>query len=243
MKKIAIILSAVLAMTAFSGCKKSEKSGDKIDMTKPEGVVLKLYEDLFEGNLGDYDEYALEADEEDEEAWETLQELSIKGMFTEAMTEEFGLPEEVSADLVDVIIDSIEYEVVEVEEDGDTAEVTVAVLSPDFENMEFDEEDMMKEAMGVDPSTMTEEEALEWLEELGINQYSTEEEMTEAVFDKYADEIVDYFADAIKNADKVKTEEGTVTVVKNDDGEWRITDGEAIEKLDPAGGIKNKLSL
>lgn len=231
MKKLSIILAMMLAMTTFAGCEKEDeksetkketkvedkadkKSDKKAEEDSPESIVEAFLDDAFAQTLGDYEDYfAEDADAEDDfEAFKTM-EFATEGvdMIVEAVGDELG------EEFISAIYDALEYEVVDVKEDGDTAEVTISLKAPDFENLEMDEEEMMIEVMGIDPSTATEDEILEWMEENGIDENSTDEDMMEI----FGQGMVDYMIEVMNDADKVE-EEVVYTVVKNDDGEWKI---------------------
>ena len=232
MKKLSIILAMMLAMTTFAGCEKEDeksetkketkvedkadkKSDKKAEEDSPESIVEAFLDDAFSQSLGDYEDYFTEdADAEDD--FDSFKDMDFIGDDVDALTEMFG--EDLGEDMIDSIYDTFEYEVEDVEVDGDEAEVTITLKSPDFENLEIDEEEMMAEVMGIDLETATEDELLEWLEDNGLDENSTEEDIMEVI----GEDLVDYIIDVMKDADKVE-EESVFTVVKNDDGEWRIS--------------------
>ena len=235
MKKLSIVLALMLAMTAFTGCEKEDDKGSKKEETKteqkqdtkkkdkkkdkekevaPEEIVEAFLDDAFSQNLGDFEDYFAE-DSDEEDSFNEFKNLEFAGDGVDVIIETFG--EELGDEMISAVYDSFEYEVVDVKEDGDTAEVTVSLKSPDFQNMEFDEEELLIEVMGIDPSTATEDDILEWMEENGLDENSTEEDMMEVFGPAFVDYMVEVMADADKTED-----ESVFTVVKTDDDKWEI---------------------
>lgn len=231
MKKLSIILAMLLALTTFSGCEmggdKSEKKEDKEVVEQkdkkakdsveeeedgPETIVDAFFSDAFARELGDYEDYFLE-DADAEEDFETFKNMDFVGDIA-SITAIFG---DSGEELIDAIYGTMEYEIGDVEEDGDAAEVTVTLKAPDFDNVEVDEEDILLEVMGLDPETATEEELMDWMEENGLDENSTDEEVMEV----FGEDLLDYIVKVFEDAEKTE-EEFIYVVEKNDDGEWRI---------------------
>lgn len=216
MKKLSIILAAMLAMTSFAGCQKKEEE-KKADTSKPEAIVEKYCDDLLANDLGDYEDYFSEDADVDKDEFAEGDLIGAMMADMPSEYEDFWGEKEVEK-VADAILETAEYEIAEVEEDGDESKVTVATTMADTDAFgNIDGTELVLESMGLDPETATEEDLYEALEKYGLDENSTEEEVMEAI----ADDMIDYIIDMIKDADTVENE-SVYTVVKNDDGEWRI---------------------
>ncbi len=221
--------------------KDTEKDTEKDEKTKPakedkeEEEEVANPEEAFENCMSAF----LEADfvaaakymtEDGEAELEEVAEEMLAGFeeFSE-IGAEIGLDEETMEDymatLYAAVLVSMEYEVTDSDIDDDEATVEYILKTPDFENLEIDEDDMMV-AIGLDSEEALMELAAEGLG-VSVDEVEeavadmSEEELIQVLIDPMMTKIIDYVAEVILDAEKVETE-SVATLVLEDD-QWLVS--------------------
>ncbi|MBE7033986.1 MAG: hypothetical protein E7406_07155 [Ruminococcaceae bacterium] len=253
-KRILALIMAFAMVFAFAACSKEDK-GEKKPVTKdtvvtengPEAVVEDFMSALcaLDVKPGDYEKYFV-ADAELEAGYEELAgEFSgLSESFMEGMGE---VAEYFGAEDLDNMIDavtekvtsSLSYEIVDVKENNGSAEITVVVSAPDFENINTDDDAVIMEAMtqafGFDMNDTT---ALmeKWMEKEGITSeaelmeklanVTSEDEIMEMIISAFSKEfndfIIIYMDMLLEDADTV--ENTFVLVVEKQGEDWKIVE-------------------
>lgn len=240
MKKIAklfaLLLALLMAVTSLTACKKEvvnegektsqssenkksdkkaeKKNNDKADVEE----AVTAYLDAVFGF--DFEEAAKYVPDDEKDALESID-------LTEGFegVEEFGLTEKDVNKILDKLSDKLAYEILDIEVDGDEAEVTVDASTAenmgDLEDyVDFDEETammMLIEKMGYS--------SMEDFETAANNGDVSEEDMIPYI----GEVIMDIAFEAIDNME-LDTEEQTIKLEKID-GEWIIVDDDIAEGL------------
>ena len=226
MKKItklfAILLALLMAVTSLTACKKEEENGgekpssstqskkkeknnDKADVEE----AVSAYLDAVFGF--DFEEAAKYVSDDEKD---TIESIDIMEGIEEV--EEYGLTEKDVNKIFDKLSDKLTYEILDIEVDGDEAEVTVEASAVedigDLEDyVDFDEETammMLIEKMGYS--------SMEDFETAANNGDVSEEDMIPYI----GEVIMDIAFEAIDNIE-LDTQEQTIKLEKND-GEWII---------------------
>ena len=209
MKKLLIIMAIILSMSMVTGCQ-SEDTG-----IAPEEIVKTFFDDAFSRNLGAYENYFVE-DSNEHEAYDEFKNLDSATGSIKEITDMLG--EESASEVINAIYDLFDYEIVNVTKEKDSAIIEVTMTMPDFDKVEFNEEEMLKLVMGIDVENATEDEILAWMSEKGLNPESSEEEVITAL----SEDLVKYIIDVMKNA-PMTDEKGFVSVERTEDGGWKIS--------------------
>ncbi|MBO4897625.1 MAG: hypothetical protein J5590_04950 [Clostridia bacterium] len=236
-KKLLCILISAMLLFALAACGntgsssegKKDGAGQKSDKDIVEGVVTDYMDVLCDLNLKeastylDLDEDAkLPFEDEDDFVDKVFEEALASNEMFEGLEEEFQPIIEI---VRDAIKDSLEYEILETDVDGDEATVKInfTVIDTDavnFDNIDFDDVDFDFEGY-----------FQELLESGAISESSSQDEMLKAFMPKIVELMSDKFQETLDNADTT-TDEIELKLEKSGD-KWIITDpGETFDSFD-----------
>ncbi|MBE7049484.1 MAG: hypothetical protein E7394_01790 [Ruminococcaceae bacterium] len=232
-KLLALLLALLMVATAFTACKeeetkdepsktgnsKVEKPEKNNDGSEVEEVVTAYLDAAVEFDFEEAAKY-VSADSDSKEA---LENINIMEGFEGA--EEFGLTEKDLKKILDKLSEKMTYEILEVEVDGDEAEVTVEVPNADEMGDITDYVDMDEEALTMKLIEKMGYSSMEEFELAATNGEVTEQDMVSYV----GEVIMDVATEAIDNME-LGTQEETITLEKID-GDWLIVDDSFAEGL------------
>ena len=237
-KILSLVLSVIMVASCFIACSKEEPAdkqntevktskttdvanGEVKESTKKDDAkeVEKVAEDFFEtfqkGDLEGIADFFEEDSDAYDEFFKAFEIADIESFFDGA--EDIGLSESDIEDILssafEKLFGELDYDIKDIEVDGDEAEVEYEISLPDYSKVDIESVDM--------DSLM-----MEALEELDLSQTElakmTEQELIEIIMEPAMEKLFDTFIDEAKDADKLE-ESGTLVFEKIDD-EWLIVE-------------------
>lgn len=231
MKKLLSIVTILAVCSSMAvGCGKKDDTASKSNDTKteqkvskkastPKDTIEKAMDSLIALNFDKLADYMV-----DEDAVSELTEEfdTITSSFTEL--EDMGMESSDIDNLLTSITGTIEYEILDCEENDDNASVTISLSIPDFDSIDFSDTDLLMEMLGVS----SEEELLtKYTDVSSVDELAEMDE--DELNDVQADLMSGMMADFAKNMSKIVKdvemidEEITFELVK-EDGKWLISD-------------------
>ena len=194
------------------------KKAAKDDAAEVEEVAEDFFKTFQSGDLEALSEFFADDSGAYDELMSSFDMGDIEDMT--AAIEELGLSENEVADMVGkmfgTIFGELDYEIKDVDVDGDEAEVEFEMSYPDYEAVDesaLDMDSLMMEVLEDSGYTM---------EELSKMTKDDLKELMPEIVGTVFEELIDTMVDAAKDAG-LKTKKGTFTF-ENIDGEWLITE-------------------
>lgn len=219
MKKIVSVLTGIVLLASLTAC---GGNGGKLSSKAcpAEKTVDGFMQALVTYDWDDLDDYTSGSDVSGEltdgldEITEGLESLASLGIDTDKINE-----------VMKKVMGTIEYKIVKCDDDEESAEVLVEVSVPDFDSIDFDDEEVLMDLLGVsDEEEMLEKYTGKTMDELYDIDEDEAEELMADMISKMIDDMADGLVDMIEDGDKL--EEQVTFTVEAEDGEWLISEVE-----------------
>lgn len=220
MKKIVSVLTGIALLASLTACGGNGGSGSKLSSKAcpAEKTVDGFMQALVTYEWDDLEDYTSGSD--------------VSGEFTDGLDEitegleslaGMGIDADKIDEVMKKVMGTLEYKIVKCDEDDESAEVLVEVSVPDFDSIDFEDEDVLMEMLGVsDEEELLEKYTGKSMDELSDIDEDEAEELMEDMISKMVDDMADGMVDMVENTDKL--EEQVTFVVEVEDGEWLIQD-------------------
>ncbi|MBQ4543204.1 MAG: hypothetical protein IJA19_03430 [Clostridia bacterium] len=205
MKKLSVLLVAVILMLSLFGC----GNGEQLARETAEGFLSAYCELDIQKMMGFVDDTSKLPDDVKDFSME-----KIMGEFPEELKAYTGEFEKVVNVFFDKAKEKMSYSIKESAEIEGGYEFVVDIIQADFENSEF--EDKLTESLSTEKAT---EIVNELLSSGAITYQSTQEEIYNALVPKVVS-IMEEVVNGLEIA--TKTEQGTVVVIEKD-GQWFVS--------------------
>lgn len=220
MKKIVSVLTGIALLASLTACGGKGGSGSKLSSKAcpAEKTVDGFMQALVTYEWDDLEDYTSGSD--------------VSGEFTDGLDEiteglesltGMGIDADKIDEVMKKVMGTLEYKIVKCDEDDESAEVLVEVSVPDFDSIDFEDEDVLMEMLGVsDEEELLEKYTGKSMDELSDIDGDEAEELMADMISKMVDDMADGMVDMVENTDKL--EEQVTFIVEAEDGEWLIQD-------------------